>query len=276
VSRIDRFLFAPVDPRTAEGFRLAFTAVVVVMFWPEGRAVSASIRGVPGAAELWAAVFLTPAWWIACIGAIAAWSAGIGGRATAAGVLLLLLPLAFLNGVGPSRQILLTSFLAFSLVRSHPREAIAGAAPGRSAGPIWPIRLIQLQLSITYLVNAWSKTTPEYLSGSVLMALSSQPNFLVDLSDGRLHAAGLAVPVWVCALATVATEYALGLLWWIPRLRPAAALLGAGFHLSLQLVIEIGWLDWTCLFLYLAFLLPFDATARGRVSSSSPSMPRSR
>jgi hypothetical protein len=163
-------------------------------------------------------------------------------------------------------------------VRSDPRQAVGRAAPPDpgGAGPIWPIRLIQLQLSITYLVNAWAKTTPGYVSGGVLMALAELPNFRVDLSDGFLHLGAVALPVWWCAVGTVAVEYALGVLWWIPRLRAAAAALGVGFHLSLQLVIEIGWLDWACLFLYLAFLLPFDASSRGGVSSSSPSMPARR
>ena len=124
---------------------------------------------------------------------------------------------------------------------------------------MWPIRLVQVQLSLTYLVNAVAKTTPAYLSGDVLVALSqTQPGFLVDLADGVPLVGPFVVPAWLASAGTVAIEYALALLWWFPRMRIPAALLGVAFHLGLETVIEVGWLDWACVFLYLAFLLPFE------------------
>lgn len=266
MSRLDRFLFAPVASAPVAGFRVAFAVVLLAAFWPEGRQPIGSLARLPGAAALWDGVFLTHAYWALCVAALVAFAAAVGGRASAAAAAILLLPLTPLRGA-LSHQVLLFSLLAFSLLRQHRRPL-----PGQTAGPIWPLRLIQIQLSALYAVNAWAKLTPAYLSGEVLVGLSRvMPNFLADLSDGFLHLGPLAVPVSVCAIGTVAIEAALAVGFWIPRLRLATAALGVGFHLSLQWVLEIGWLDWTCMFLYLAFLLPFErAPTQETVASPSP------
>ncbi len=250
--RVDRFLFAPVDTRMAAWFRRAFAIALAVMFWPEGRAFVSPVGDGAFARALWSSVFLTRPWWGLCLVVLAAWGVGLGGRRMGWLALLVLLPLWFSYGVTESRQILLLSLLAFSLLRVDRDRS--------SAGPMWPIRLVQLQLSLTYLVNAAVKTTPTYLSGDVLVALSrTQPNFLVDLTDGMQLVGSVVLPAWVAAVGTVVIEYALALLWWFPRMRIPAALLGVTFHLSLEAVIEVGWLDWACIFLYLAFLLPFES-----------------
>ena len=72
----------------------------------------------------------------------------------------------------------------------------------------------------------------------------------------------LAIPLWAAATATVFTEYSLALGFWFRRLRVAVAVLGVGFHAALALVIQIGYLDLVSVFLYSAFLLPFDRSAR--------------
>jgi hypothetical protein len=71
----------------------------------------------------------------------------------------------------------------------------------------------------------------------------------------------LAIPLWAAATATVLTEYSLALGFWFRRLRVPVALLGVGFHAALTLVIRIGYLDLVSVFLYSAFLLPFDRYA---------------
>jgi hypothetical protein len=124
---------------------------------------------------------------------------------------------------------------------------------------MWPICLIQLQLSVVYGINALMKTTPAYLSGEVLIGMSQMlPNFLVDLSDSYLHVGPLAIPVALAAVASAATEYFLALGFWFPCLRVATAVVGVLFHLILKMIVRIGLLDWASMFLYLAFLLPFD------------------
>jgi len=265
---LDRFLFAPADRRSARIFRVLLALVSVAVFWPVGRATVGWITPTPDAAALWEAVFRSTAWWCVTLAALTACAAGLGGRASGWSAAALLLPLVFVRGA-QSRQVLWFALVAVSLLRtaSPPAAARRDDDPGGEppAGPIWPVRLIQLQLSAVYAVNAWAKLTPEYLSGDVLIGLSrAMPNFLVDLSDGSLHLGPLAVPVWLCAVGTLAIESALAVGFWVPKLRIATALLGICFHASLQWVVEIGWLDWVCLLLYLAFLLPFERGATRR------------
>ena len=57
---------------------------------------------------------------------------------------------------------------------------------------------------------------------------------------------------------TVLVEYLLAIGLWIPRLRWFVALTGIIFHLWIAMVMEIFMLDWVSMFLYLAFLLPFE------------------
>jgi hypothetical protein len=121
------------------------------------------------------------------------------------------------------------------------------------------LRLIQIQLSVVYGINALAKTTPAYMSGQVLLGMSHMlPTFLVDLSDGYVRLGPLSLPVALAATASVVIEYVLAIGLWFPRLRWITALSGILFHLSLQWIIRIHLLDWTCMFLYLAFLLPID------------------
>lgn len=168
-------------------------------------------------------------------------------------VFLLLLPLVPVEHVTRSRQV-----LAFAI-------GVCALLPGRGAapGPCWPIRLVQLQLSVLYGVNALAKCTPEYLSGGVLTGFSRMlPHFHPDLSDGLLELPPFALPVGLAAPLSVAVEAGLALGIWIPRLRIPTALLGIGFHGMLRHVLTIGWLDWACVTLYASFLLPFTP-ARG-------------
>lgn len=258
MTRLDAFLFAPVDARSAAIFRLLLALLLALAFWEE-RSLAAGIARHPELAALWESIFRTPAWAGATGLALAAFAAGVGGRAAGLLLAVLLLPGAFERAY-PSRQVLLFSLVAFGLLRSDPRDLWRSREQrSASVGPMWPVRLVQLQLSVLYAVNALGKLSPEYLSGEVLVSLSRLlPNFHADLSDGSLHLGPLALPAWLCAAGTVAVEGALAVGFWIPRLRRPTAALGLAFHGSLRWVISIGWLDWTCLFLYASFLLPFD------------------
>jgi hypothetical protein len=236
--RARAFLFAPVDPVAAGAFRLAFALVLVVLFRPR-------------------VLDLSTSHWVSLAAAWLAFAAGVTPRAAGFALVGLLLPLAGEPGLTVSRQVLLFSLLAFSFVRSGAALSLPGGiAPGRPAGPAWPIRLMQIQLSMLYGVNALAKTTPHFLSGDTLVALSLLPNFRVDLSGGTLAAGGLALPVWLLAAGVTLVEYALAIGWWFPRLRPATAALGLVFHGALTQVVNIGLLHVASIFLYASFLLP--------------------
>jgi len=56
----------------------------------------------------------------------------------------------------------------------------------------------------------------------------------------------------------VLIEYILAVGFWFKKSRVPTAILGIIFHLSLIWVINIGMLNWASIFLYPAFLLPFN------------------
>jgi hypothetical protein len=245
---LERFLFSPANPLHAGICRLMFAGVLVLVFWPRGAVPDATVASTVH----WVATAVV--WVMFC--------AGIAPRAAGLLLAILLFPLSSEAGVHVSRQVLLFALLAFSMTRSGERLGLGRRAAGSpSAGPVWPIRLMQLQLSVVYGMNALAKSTPQFLSGDALMALSLLPNFRVNLSDGYLHLHlldhMLDVPAWLAALVVVLTEYTPAVGVWIPRLRLAVALLGAAFHVGLTWVVQIGMLHVACLFLYVSFLLPF-------------------
>ena len=94
----------------------------------------------------------------------------------------------------------------------------------------------------------------------------SLPNFLVDLSDGYLHLGPLQMPVKLAATLTVVTEYGLALGFWSRRTRLVTAVVGVAFHLILQRIVRIAMLDWTSMFLYLVFFLPFRSQLKPRTT----------
>jgi hypothetical protein len=248
--RLDRWLFAPANARAAAWLRIAF-ALFVPWCFASGGLEPRLPDALASLAPLYAAVFLTPAWWAAVLFACAALLLGVLPRACVALLVVLLLPLCFLSEGRQSRHVVLAALVAFGFVRSDVTR--------NDAGPLWPMRLIQIQLSLLYAVNAIAKLHPAYLRGDVLVGFSiTRPNFRVDLSDGFLHVGPLTLPAALLAVATVATEAWLAAGWWRPETRWITAAIGVGFHVALLGIVEIHMLDAASVFLYLAFLLPFE------------------
>jgi hypothetical protein len=270
---IDRYLFAPTDATATALFRIALAGMVALVFpsirWP----VPEIAAGNPVIRSLYDHAFLTGTYWTAVVALAALLALGVRPRLAGSALVILLLPLVPFEDRQPGRQTLATTVLAFSFLRSDAALAVRlgrGPAP-RSAGPSWPIRLIQLQLSALYAANAISKTTPDYLSGQVLAVMTQVlPNFLVRPTDGHLHLGAVSVPLWLAATGVVLVEYALAAGFWFRRTRVATAVLGVAFHATLRYVIRIGFLDVVSVFLYLAFLLPFERRReQPRISRSS-------
>jgi hypothetical protein len=256
----ERLLFASANPQAVAAFRLMLALALLLAFTPQSD-LGADIRQHPRLVELYEQVFLTRWYWWGRLVPLGLLALGWWPRAMGVLLLGLLFPLDFLSGYRESRQVLLMALLAFCFVRSDAMWSVRSLRRPdvlADAGPIWPIRLIQIQLSLVYGVNALAKLTPQYLSGDVLQGFSKVlPNFVADVSYGTLHLGPLAIPVWLGAVASVAIELALAIGLWFPRLRWATAALGVTFHVGLKWIIRIGLLDYASMFLYLAFLLPF-------------------
>jgi hypothetical protein len=110
---------------------------------------------------------------------------------------------------------------------------------------------------VLYLANALAKSSTGYLGGGALAAMSMRlPNFQMEFSDGLFTLAGIAVPLWIAAVASASVEYSLALGFWFPRLRWPTAVLGVAFHWALTWIVKIGLLDVVSVGLYAVFLLP--------------------
>jgi hypothetical protein len=259
----EAFLFQQVDAVTVARFRVLVSLFLAYALWPRGVSLSSELNGWPVLAQLYRDVFLSTPYRVVVYGTILWFAVGWCPRIGGVVLFCLMLPNEFLSKGRVSGQLLLTVVLLTSLLRTAPIWRW-DEVRRRSAGPMWPIRLMQCQLTLLYGINAIRKSTLQYLSGEVLMALSaSRANFLVDLTSGYMSFGSMLVPVSALAVATVAIEYWLAVGWWVPRARLPTAALGVSFHLFLKaLVIRIFLLDATTMLLYLSFLLPFAAGAR--------------
>lgn len=253
-----KFLFTPLDPYYTTILRVILSVAVLVVFWNISVPLS-FIRNSLSLNGLYTNVFFTLPYTIAAVIILILFCLGVRPRILGLLLSALLLPLVFVEGYRKSRQVITFSILAFSLIPSCSQYDLIGFNKnyGKVLSPVWPVRLIQIQLSLLYLVNAVAKTTPGYLSGYVLQGLSvMMPNFLIDLSDGYFHLGPFQIPVYIVAISSVLMEYALAAGFWFRRTRIPTAVLGVVFHVSLMYVVAIGKLDWACLFLYPVFLLP--------------------
>jgi hypothetical protein len=273
---VQRWLFAPTDARMVALLRILLAGILAWAFWSSGLELNwpwPRFRGLEGMYER---VFLTRGYAMSVLALLALFAAGVRPRVTGLMLVAMLLPLAFLSRGQQSRQVLIFALLAFVMLRSDAAMSVRtwiGGATHSSAGPMWPIRLMQVQLSLVYLVNAIAKSSPAYLSGEVLVGMARmRPNIAVDLSDGYLHLGPIMMPVALAAVGSAIVEYYLAIGFWIPRLRFVTAAVGVGFHLLLMWMMDIFMLDIACMFLYLVFLLPLVCRtgATSGLSSRAP------
>ncbi len=245
----ERFLFAPVDSRVVRWFRIALGLMLLFTFRPRGSELAREYTKISWLPELYEKYFLTVPYHLWLVVLLVLFACGWRTRIIGFLLVIFLAPLDLMSNSQQSRQVMLFTLLAFSCFPSDTSKPM----------PIWPIRLMQIQLTLVYGINALLKTTPHFLSGEAFIGMAQTlPNFKIEFIDGVWHLWFLALPVGLLAAVTVFTEFFLALGFWFSRTRVMAAILGIGFHIALKFVIKIGMLDWVSLFLYLAFLLPFE------------------
>jgi len=273
VSRVDRFLLAPADPVMVGAVRIGLALLLMYSFSSHESWMLSGRLDYPVIRNLYETIFFTDAYWWFYMGLLVLFGAGIGSRVVGLLLLPALAPLALHLSVIAGRYTMLCLLLAFVWLRSDSGVSVAGllrTGPAPPAGPMWPIRLMQIQVSLIYAVNALAKSSPAYLSGDVLMALSIMlPNFLIDASDGWVRVWGMALPVWLAAPASTLTEWALAVGLWFRRWRWAFAVLGILFHMILKSIVQIGGLDHLSMILYLLFFIPFERGDRAAQPKNS-------
>ena len=134
----------------------------------------------------------------------------------------------------------------------------AGSFWSAQIRPIWPIRLMQVQLSIIYLASVQTKLSGEtWLNGTAV-------SYALRLTDMQR----LPVPHWfvtnallinVVTWGTLGIELAVGVLVWNRRLRAWVLLAGVAMHLIIDITIQVGIFSYAMLVLYLAWIPPKTA-----------------
>ncbi len=156
---LKNFLFSTLNPYFVSVFRIILAISVLLVFWKGGGTLTAIIQTFPNSDNLYPGLFFTAPYPAFIFIILIAFCIGIRARITGLLLCILLLPLVFIEGYRFSRQIILFSLFAFSFIPSKAQYNIFTYQKNNVAetAPIWPIRLIQLQLSLLYGVNAIAK-----------------------------------------------------------------------------------------------------------------------
>jgi hypothetical protein len=121
--------------------------------------------------------------------------------------------------------------------------------------PQWPVRLMQLQLSLIYLASAQAK-----LNGNA-WPQGTAVSYALRLPDMLL----LPTPHWFTTSAllmnavtwgALAVELSVGILVWNRRLRPWVLAAGVVMHTMIMITIAVGFFTLAVFVLYLAFIPP--------------------
>jgi hypothetical protein len=270
-----RFLFRPVPAHALAAFRLTFGLyfLIYLLAFAPRLFVSFSSAGIP-------IPYLIPDWSLPPALCLLAY-----GAVVAAGV-------AFTLGwrTGWITPLLLLGYLYFYLLgiavknTAHERlnllvlglaclarlDAVWAVRPtgrpdadGVCRVPVWPVRLITLQIAFLYFGAGWWKlNNPKWHSGDLLFY-----NFIGDWATPLAFWVARTLPngpAWTAmSWGVIAWELALGLALFIPALRMAAVITGTLFHLSVWALLGIPEFM-NCVACYPLFFPPEQVRATGR------------
>jgi len=129
--------------------------------------------------------------------------------------------------------LLFLAVLLMTLAESSAAWSVDAWRRGRANSvPLWPVRLLQAQVSILLLWSVIGKLRSDFLSGRQLAAQVGQG--LVSIPDG-LRTPGVMMAV---AGGTLVLEAFVALALWSQRLRPVALTAATAFHVSILLLME--------------------------------------
>lgn len=143
-----------------------------------------------------------------------------------------------------------------------------GGASAPAVGPLWPVRLAQLQVSIVYLASGGSKLfDADWRGGQVLLErFHLYASQAIDAGVPAGILAWLSHPDVTGALAKLAigTELLLALGLWLRRTRWIALALGMIFHGIIEVTARVEGFSWLMLASYGLFFLPELGALRAR------------
>jgi vitamin K-dependent gamma-carboxylase-like protein len=291
----DRFWFQPVEASTFAVFRIAFALVVVgwtVSLAPTLYAFYSTDGILPSQPEYegtaaWGLlgvfesdIAVTVMYFLLLLGGIALLF-GFQTRIAAVVVFICLVSFGRRNPWVLNSGDQLLQALAFYVVLMPAGAALSVDRLLKRGEPfwdfptraIWPLRLVQIQVSIIYLAAVWAKVRGTTWNDGTAVS------YAMRIEDvGRLPVPGFITDSIVISnvftYGTLATELALGILVWNRVLRPWVLLLGVGLHLGIDYSVRVGFFSYAILITYIAFLPPGTATSlilsfRDRISDWS-------
>lgn len=119
----------------------------------------------------------------------------------------------------------------------------------------WPLRLMQLQLSVIYLASVRTKMSGDAWPRGTAVSYALQLEDMLVLHPPHWVSAN-ALLMNVASWGTLTLELALGILVWNRHLRPWLLAAGILMHSAIMLTINVGFFTPAMFVLYLAFLSP--------------------
>ena len=119
----------------------------------------------------------------------------------------------------------------------------------------WPLRLMQVQLSLIYLASVQAKLNGDaWPQGAAVSYALRLPDMLLLPFPDWLASSALLMnfATWVAML----TELSIGVLVWHKRLRPWVLVVGVVMHTVIMVTIAVGFFTLAMFVLYLAFVPP--------------------
>ena len=125
---------------------------------------------------------------------------------------------------------------------------------------VWPLRLMQLQLTVIYLAAVWAKVRGVTWNDGTAVSYALR---IEDLARFPLPDFVATSPLLVNLMtyATLAVELAIPILVWNRRARPYVLAAGAALHLFIDYRIMVGFFSYAMFVLYLSFVPPERASA---------------
>ncbi|MGV0788432.1 HTTM domain-containing protein [Mycolicibacterium sp. XJ2] len=218
--------------------------------------------------QIWPGDNALLAGWVVLL--VAAIAMTVGWHSRVAAVLVFVLLQSFLRRgehyFNAGESILTVTALVLALsscgaALSLDQRRLAGAFWSAQTRAVWPVRLLQIQLSIIYLATVQAKlANKSWVEGSAV--------FYAWETDGRW--ALLPAPEWLAANAilvnliawgTLLMELALAILVWSRRWRYWVLAAGVVMHLTIMVNLNVAFFSVAMFVLYLAFV-PGEAIER--------------
>ena len=118
----------------------------------------------------------------------------------------------------------------------------------------WPIRLMQVQLSVIYLVSVQAKLSGKPWVDGYAVAYAWRTDYKWAILPAPQWMSENAIIVNVATWGTLAIELAIAILVWNRRLRPWVLAAGVLMHLMILLSLNVGFFSPAMFVLYLAFV----------------------